>query len=177
MESDTELIKSAQRGDPAAFETLYRRYRDWVYRLAWRFTRDRDLALDVLQETFTYLVKKLPRLELTASMTSFLYPVVKHVSITARKKKARLISSDEVVAQIPAPVSRQADSSRAELAEVLAGLADEQREILLMRFVDDMTLDEIAAGLDLAPSTVKSRLYRALEKLRHDGRTRRYFLE
>ena len=40
MESDEELIELANKGDPDAFETLYRRYRDWVYRLAWRFTGD-----------------------------------------------------------------------------------------------------------------------------------------
>ena len=62
MDSDQELIELANKGDPNAFETLYYRYRDWVYRLAWRFTGNQQDALDVLQETFTYLLGKFPRL-------------------------------------------------------------------------------------------------------------------
>lgn len=92
MESDEELIECASKGDTDAFETLYRRYRDWVYRLAWRYTGDRDLALDVIQETFTYLLKKLPELKLTVRITTLLYPVVKHISLTALRKTRRLLS-------------------------------------------------------------------------------------
>ncbi|HER34748.1 MAG TPA: RNA polymerase subunit sigma-24, partial [Halothiobacillaceae bacterium] len=80
MERDEELIERANRGDAEVFEELYRRYRDWVYRLAWRFTASEQDAQDVVQETFIYLLKKLPGFRLTASMTTFLYPAVKHLS-------------------------------------------------------------------------------------------------
>jgi len=63
------------------------------------------------------------------------------------------------------------------LAAVLRILPDQQREILLMRFVDDMSLQEIAAALNIPVGTVKTRLYRALRELRDDRRTRDYFLE
>ena len=56
MRSDRELVELVNLGDSAAFEELYRRHRDWVYRLAWRFTRDHQDAQDVLQETFLYLL-------------------------------------------------------------------------------------------------------------------------
>ena len=64
MDSDQELIELVNEGDADAFEVLYRRYRDWVYHLAWRFTGSRQDALDVLQETFTYLLGKFPGLVL-----------------------------------------------------------------------------------------------------------------
>ena len=95
MESDQELIELANKGDSDAFEALYRRYRDWVYRLAWRFTGNESDALDALQETFTYLLGKFPGFELTASMTSFLYPVVRHISYTIRSKRSRFTSEEE----------------------------------------------------------------------------------
>lgn len=177
MESDEELIECASKGDTDAFETLYRRYRDWVYRLAWRYTQDRDLALDVIQETFTYLLKKLPELKLTAKMTTLLYPVVKHISLTALRKTRRHLSNDEILSELPAPVAKETQGSRGELAVVFGALPPEQREVVLMRFVDDLGLGEIAAALNIAPGTAKSRLYRALETLRHDPRTRKYFLE
>ena len=177
MDSDQELIESANKGSPDAFEALYYRYRDWVYRLAWRFTGNQQDALDVLQETFTYLLGKFPGFELTASMTTFLYPVVKHLSLAVRRKSRRFSSDEDVISELTAPVSKETESSRSELAAALTVLPDEQREVLLMRFVDDMSLQEVATALNIPLGTVKSRLYQALQKLRSDRRTRDYFLE
>ena len=177
MESDQELIDLANTGDSDAFEALYRRYRDWVYRLAWRFTGNHDDSLDALQETFTYLLGKFPGFELTASMTSFLYPVVRHISYTIRSKRSRFTSEEEFLNELVAPESGENKRYRSELAAVLIVLPDEQREVLLMRFVDDMSLQEIAAVLDIPLGTVKSRLHNALRALQGDRRTREYFLE
>ena len=174
MIPDEQLLQRAGAGDPEAFEALYRRHRDWVHRLAWRFTGNQQEALDVLQETFLYLLKKLPDLRLTASMTTFLYPVVKHLSLNLRRRRCAN-ADEEILIAIPDPAVPPAP--RAELAAALAVLSDEQREVILMRFVDDMTLDEIAAALDVPTGTIKSRLHRALETLRQDPRTRDYFLE
>ena len=57
MIPDEELLQRANGGDPDAFEALYRRHRDWVHRLAWRFTGNQQDALDVLQETFVALLR------------------------------------------------------------------------------------------------------------------------
>jgi RNA polymerase sigma-70 factor (ECF subfamily) len=178
MKSDRELIALANQGDPDAFEALYYRYRDWVHRLAWRFTGNREDALDVLQETFIYLLGKFPGFELSSTMTTFLYPAVKHISSAIRAKRRRFASDDEVLDELTAPsLEGQIDRSRTELAAVLTILPHEQREILLMRFVDDMSLADIAGTLNVPLSTIKSRLYSALEILRKDSRTRNYFLE
>ena len=178
MKSDRELIEWANKGDPDAFEALYDRYRDWVYRLAWRFTGNQADALDVLQETFIYLLGKFPGFELTAAMTTFLYPAVRHISSAIRARRRRFTSDPEVLGELAAPeLERQADRGRSELAAVLAALPEEPREILLMRFVDDMSLQEIAVALKIPVGTVKSRLHRSLRTLRDDPRTRDYFLE
>ena len=174
MKSDEELIALVNDGDADAFEALYYRYRDWVYRLAWRFTRNHADALDVVQDTFGYLLRKFPGFELTASMTTFLYPVVKHTSFSVRRKSRRFGSDDELLSEIPAPAV--AETSRGELPAVLGVLSDKQREVLLMKYVDDMSLNEIAATLQIPLGTVKSKLYHALQKLRDDKRTKDYFL-
>jgi RNA polymerase sigma-70 factor (ECF subfamily) len=177
MDSDQELIELVNQGAPDAFEMLYRRYRDWVYRLAWRFTGNQQDALDVLQETFTYLLGKFPGFSLTASMTTFLYPVVRHISSTIRSKSRRFTSDEEILGELTAPALKDTQSSRSELAAVLTVLPDEQREVLLMRFVDAMSLQEIAKALNIPIGTVKSRLHHALKRLRQDRRTQDYFLE
>src|SRR3989442_9416068 len=90
--SDEELIAAINDGDSDAFEVLYYRHRDWVVSLAYRFTGDRELALDVLQETFIYFVKKFPGFRLTAQLKTFLYPAIRNLSIAARRKAERFQS-------------------------------------------------------------------------------------
>ena len=177
MESDQELIELINKGDLDAFEILYYRYRDWVCNLAWRFTGNQDIALDVLQETFTYLLKKFPGFTLTARMTTFLYPVVKHTSIAILSKGRRELSDDEKLSELPAPVSEDAIDTRSELAVVLAVLPDQQREVLLMRYVDDMSPQEIAEALNIPIGTVKSRLHHDLQKLRQNPQMKEYFFD
>lgn len=174
--SDGELIDAINSGSDQAFEALYLRYRDWVVGLAMRFTRDRDSALDVLQETFLYLARKRPNLTLTAKMTTFLYPVVKHLAIARNKKRRREPNLDPALAPPVADHTEpRATSVRDELRVVVDALPEHQREVVLLRFVDDMDLAEIARALRIPVGTVKSRLHHALRALRDDERTRIYF--
>jgi len=177
--SDEALIALINQGDVAAFEVLYRRHRDWVVNLAFRFMGDRDLALDVLQETFLYVLKKFPGFCLTCQFRSFLYPAVRNLSIATRRKTERLQSDEEgTLEQIAAPPpGDEGDSSRAQLSVVLMSLPEAQREVLLLRFVEGLSLDEIAAALGVPTGTVKSRLHNALAALRKDERTKNFFLE
>lgn len=172
--TDAELVEALNRGDNTAFDTLYHRYRDWVASLARRFTGHDDDALDVLQETFAYLLRKTPDLRLTARMTTFLYPAVKHLAIAARRKRQRFLDTPSEAAE-PEQADPAHAPTRADLAAVMGALPDDQREVVLMRFVDDMTLAEIAEALETPVGTVKSRLHRAIATLRDDPRTRRYF--
>src|SRR5690349_24540123 len=96
--SDQQLVDAINAGDARAFDALYFRYRDWVVRLATRFTGHGDDALDVLQETFAYVLRKFPGFRLSASMTTFLYPVVKNLSIAAKRKRTRQVYDDAVLA-------------------------------------------------------------------------------
>ena len=173
---DQTLIARCNQGDAGAFEQLYYQYRDWVYRLALRFTCDPQDALDVLQETFSYLLRKFPGFVLTANLTTFLYPVVKNTSIRIREKRRRVRLDEDVLENVPAG-SHQHSDFNADLHSILAGLPDAHREVVLMRFVDDMALDEIATALCVPLGTVKSRLHHAINNIRNDPRAAGYFRE
>ncbi len=174
--SDLELIAAVNAGDGAAFEMLYLRYRDWVVGLAYRFTGDSDAASDVLQDTFLYFLKKFPGFRLTANLKTFLYPAVRNLSIAARRKAARYQAGDIELAQLEQLAAPAAPvGSPSELAAALASLPEEHREVLLLRFVDDLKLSEIAEAAEIPLGTVKSRLHNALQALRQDPRTRAFF--
>jgi RNA polymerase sigma-70 factor (ECF subfamily) len=174
--TDAELVDALNDGDTSAFDALYYRYRDWVVRLAVRFAGNEEDALDVLQETFSYVLRKFPGFRLTSAMTTFLYPVVKHLALAARRKRQRM-SGDEAALHAAAdrPGAPDPGAARAELAGVVSGLSETHREVLLMRFVDAMSLEEIATALEIPVGTVKSRLHNAIATLRKDPKTRDYF--
>jgi RNA polymerase sigma-70 factor (ECF subfamily) len=174
--SDVELIAAINSGDAAAFEVLYRRHRDWVAGLACRFTGDSDASLDVMQETFLYFLRKFPGFRLTANLKTFLYPAVRHLAIAARQKAARYQATAAELEQLDhAPAPPATGSGADDLQFVLAALPEEQREVLLLRFVDGLSLAEVAAAMDIPLGTVKSRLHNALETLRQDEHTRNFF--
>jgi len=174
--SDRDLVELCNRGsrDEAvgAFESLYRRHRDYVTRVALRFGADREAAVDVLQETFLYLLKKFPHtgegLVLTAQLRSLLYPVAKNLTLSTLRQHGRLDDSEEFDPdRLPAPnAADPAERDPARLSSALARLSPERREVLLLRFVDDMSLQDIADTLSIPLGTVKSRLHLAVRELR-----------
>ena len=147
-------------------------------RLAYRFTSHHDDALDVVQETFAYFAQKFPGFRLEAKLTTFLYPAVKHLSIAADKKRKRFAPNEDDGPEREAPPPETSlESSRAELGVIVANLPESHREVLLLRFVDDQSLEEISQTLSIPIGTVKSRLHHAIGRLREDPTTRRYFFE
>jgi RNA polymerase sigma-70 factor, ECF subfamily len=173
LRSDHELIAAANAGNAGAFEALYFRYREWVTSLAYRLTGDHALALDVLQETFLYFLQKFPGFVLTCQLKSFLYPAVRNLSIAARRKAQRAQGDAAVPEEIEAPDVPQAFNN--EIDAVIGQLGVEHREVLLLRFVDGLTVPDIAVALDIPEGTVKSRLHNAIAKLRSDERTKQFF--
>ena len=158
--ADEDLVRAFRNGDDRAFAALYDRWQDWVVALAFRFTGDRDAALDVLQDAFAYLVRRRADLELRSALKSLLYPVVKNLAIDRRRRSRR----ESPLSPDVQPLAASPDPGGVD--HLLAGLSDAQREVVLMRFTDGMDLQGIADALELPLGTVKSRLHSALEIIR-----------
>lgn len=181
--SDKALVEACNHGAAAealeAFSSLYRRHRDYVLRVALRYTDDRELAADALQEVFAYLLRQFPPpgpgLTLTARLTSYLYPIAKNSTITLLRKTRRAqgvgIEPDEL------PGAATAGENDDDIGRLLAVLPPARREILRLRFVDGMALDEIAEVLEIPLGTVKSRLHLAIKTLRQEPAATKFFGE
>ncbi|MFN0057799.1 MAG: RNA polymerase sigma factor [Planctomycetota bacterium] len=163
---DVELIARLNSGDPTAFAALYYRYRDWVYRVAWRHTQHHEDALDVVQDCFAYFANKFPGFALRARLTTFLYPVAKHLALKARARRAKVAGEVIDIDSIPAlPTGEPDQEDGAALGRALARLPAPQREVVELRFVDELKLEEIALVLEVPLGTIKSRLHHALKAL------------
>ena len=167
--NDLELINGINRGDERAFEQLYSRHREWVFRMACRICNNEHLAQDVTQEVFGYFLGKFPSFELRCELRTFLYPAIRNLSLSSLKKSRRYVGGesgaeilDQLVASTEEPYGNQ------DFQQIVACLSPDHREILLLRFVDGMTLPEISELIDIPLGTAKSRLHHALSTLRSD---------
>ncbi|MDX2166936.1 MAG: RNA polymerase sigma factor [Deltaproteobacteria bacterium] len=163
MEDDAELVARANRGDAAAFEALYRRHRDWVLALAERWTGNRDDALDVLQDVFAQFFGRFPGFVLTAQLKTYLYPAVRHLALDRIRRRRPTVDVDTLADTLPAPPPSGTGS---DLHRLIAALSPAHREVLLLRYADDLSLPQIAAALGVPLGTVKSRLHHALSVLK-----------
>jgi len=175
VRSDQELVDAANRGDAGALGALYLRYRDWAVGLAYRFTGDPEAAQDVAQEAFAYLLGKFPGFRLRAKLTTFLYPAIKNTALAAKRKMRPELAGEVGLEAFADAAAVGGVEGRAALAAAVGRLPDGQREVLLMRVVDEMGVSEIALALGIPEGTVKSRLHHALGALREDAGARGWF--
>jgi RNA polymerase sigma-70 factor, ECF subfamily len=173
--TDAALLKAAAGGDVDAFGALYERHKEFVRRVARRYSGDDDVAMDVAQEVFLRLLGEVRRVRLVGKMTTYLYPVVKHAALARRRGEGRRaeILKDGVGPELERRRGEgeqggrgEGDEREAELARALGALSEEHREVVLMRIVDEMTVEEVAMALGVPEGTVKSRLHHGLGRLR-----------
>lgn len=169
LRSDAELLAAYVSGDDAAFEAFYRRHGRTVFRFGLRFTGDRALADDVVQDTFRAVVDQASSLASGGggSLTGWLYVVAKRAALRTRERAERTQGDPSTtIASIDAFVALAPDDEAGDVDRMVARLPDAQREVVLLRFVDEWSLEEIASALDVPVGTVKSRLHHALKRLR-----------
>ncbi len=182
-DSDEALMLRYRDGEVRAFEVLLTRHRKPVYNFILRFVMDPALAEDLLQETFLRVIKWTESYERQAKFTTWLYTIARNLCVDAsRRGKHRKAASldaplDEEeqgatlldrVSDQKGAVDRQVIGKQLgeRIARAVDQLAEEQREVFVLREVLDLPFKEIAAIVGCPENTVKSRMRYALEKLR-----------
>lgn len=179
MESQTsQYIERALLGDDQAFASLVRAYLSPLYSFVFLIARDKDMAEDIVQETWIKAWKHLKRFDQTQSFKTWLYTIAKNTAFDhLKKKKAAPFSLFEDIegnvpfekdlAEAPDVLERL---SQAEALQVLDQVLDEMsplyRTLLVLIYREDFDLREAATVLGEPYNTVKSRHQRALQKLR-----------
>jgi RNA polymerase sigma-70 factor (ECF subfamily) len=183
--ADEALMVQYQQGDVRAFEVLLGRHRRPVYNFILRFVGSRDLAEDLMQETFLRVIKGAARYERKARFTTWLYTIARNRCIdhSRRAKHRRHQSLDQPIGKSPdggtlmdvvsgngIGADRRAISQQLQekMQAAISSLGDDQREVFLMRQFLDMPFREIAEVVGVPENTVKSRMRYALEKLRNE---------
>ncbi|MGA1525905.1 MAG: RNA polymerase sigma factor, partial [Planctomycetota bacterium] len=174
---DRELIEACRDVQDdrfeAAFEELYRRYRDRVYSIAYRITGSTTDAMDVVQESFRVLFLKISTFRFDARFSTWLFRIVVNCSIDLRRRERQRAGRLEQSLQSLHDGTEPADQGKDPLASAetselgeqvqsaIARLSPKLRAILVLRYLEGLSYDEIAETLEVQLGTVKSRLARA----------------
>ncbi len=170
--TDSALMLRYKDGDVAAFETLYRRHNDSLYRYLLRCCLDHDTAEDVFQEVWGKIIKSRGSYRRTAKFTTFLYRVAHNCFIDhIRRNKRHLGKADTDPDQFENPsdepdLAAEKRLARERLEIALVALPDEQRDVFLLHEEAGLTLDNIAHVTGVNRETAKSRLRYAMNKLK-----------
>mgnify|MGYP005839279519 CR=1 FL=1 len=179
---EEELVKRSRQGDLEAFTELVRIYEKKIFNLAYRFSGNQADAHDLAQETFIKAYQSLTALRDEKSFSAWLFQVAANVcrdELRRKKKRSAFLSLDEVAASsggVPLPAGSaacpEAGVEKRELSEavqeVLNSLPDDYRLILVLRELQGMSYEEMAAVLNISAGTVKSRLSRARRAFREE---------
>ena len=176
--TDEELVLAAQAGDQSAYGSLVRRWERQIRGAIYRVLGSDDEARDVTQEAFLKAYRALGSFKREARFSSWLYQIALNLCRDRlRRRRGRVqvsldnLDEDGGPTQLRAPSAldlvEARDLSRV-VAEAVAALPEEQREVIVLKEYQDLTFLEIAEVLDLPVSTVKTRLYRGLSLLRQN---------
>ncbi|RLQ94370.1 sigma-70 family RNA polymerase sigma factor [Falsibacillus albus] len=161
-----ELVAAAQNGDENAFITLFQQYEVDLYRIAYVYTKNQDDALDVVQETAYRSFKNIHTLKEPKYFKTWLIKIAMSCATDILRKKKKVVFLDT---ELKPPVqSTEVDLPLTiSLKSLINNLKEDEKKIVMLKYYYDYTFKEISNIMQVPIGTIKSILYRSLNKLKH----------
>ena len=169
---DSILIQRATKGEAAAWEPLMLAHQEPVFRLAYLFLGDADDAEDITQETFLRAYHNLKRFDTTRPMRPWLLSIAANLARNRHRSVARYLAAltrsfrAEPSTAFDVEQKTAQDQDADQLWKAVRQLNADDQQVIYLRFFLDLSTAEAAQALDVAEGTVKSRLNRAVGRLR-----------
>ncbi|MGD8634546.1 MAG: sigma-70 family RNA polymerase sigma factor [Anaerolineales bacterium] len=170
---DRELVLRLQKGDLDSLGDLYDRHRHLVYRTALAISGDPEMASDLLQEVFLRLNRFADHIDPERPLEPWLYRMTANLSYTWLKKRNRWlrlvrdITDRFVVDKRPSPHAlAERDETWQWVRQAIMSLPIQQRLVVVLYYINDLSIQEVSEVLEIPAGTIKSRLYYARKQLK-----------
>ncbi len=166
---DGILLLRCQQGDGTAFAELVERWQARLWHHAYRVTANRDVAADIVQESWMAVMKGLPRLADVDAFPAWVYRIVTRKAtdwVRKRQRRRRLLTGLWHWSRQPEEASPAITGRIESLHDALERLPAQQRALITLYYVEGFTTTEIADIMEIPAGTVKSRLYHARNRIR-----------
>jgi len=168
--SDAQLVRRFQNGDMQAFESLVQRFQDRVYRIALVWLVDAQLAPDATQEVFCRAFKGLRGFRFRASPFTWIYRATKNVCREFnRSKRPEPLLEEPLDGSLDAVEDIARKQAAQQVRALVAGLPRRQREVVLLRVFEELSVTATAQAMRCREGTVKALLHKAMQHLRLDA--------
>lgn len=173
-------VPEAKAGDAAAWDVLFQRYQLPLYVYVFELVHDEQSSLDIVQETFISAARHIGSLQQDEKFGSWLFGIAHQKCIQRWRKQSRENAALEEVADTPTEVEEDPSEllirqeQEAEFMKLLNQLSLPQRSVLLLYFLEDFSIEEIAGITGASLGTVKSRLHYAKKALKKCGKQTKY---
>jgi len=168
MEDDTEVFDRIKKGDKEAYKIIVQKYMKRAYFTALGFVGNRDDALDLSQIAFIKAYRSLPKFDHQRSFFPWFYAILRNLCFNFIKKRKRSqIIPIEIVGNSNLVSLRNDQEAIKEIVwRAISTLPNQEKEIILLKYFQDLSYKEIAEVLNCPIGTVMSRLYYARKKLK-----------
>jgi RNA polymerase sigma-70 factor (ECF subfamily) len=169
--SHKDVIQACQRGDDEAFRVLFETHKDRVYSIALRYAGDSATAMDIAQETFLKLLSSIRQFRGDSSFDSWLYRMVVNSCLDHHRRKRRFLPLVDEMLDVFRTSAEDAlhemlqDEQEERVQQVVAQLPEDQRIVVVLRYTEGLSYEDIADVLGCRRGTVASRLNRAHKAL------------
>lgn len=159
------LVKKAQKGNDKAYLMLFQQYEADIYRMAYVYVKNKEDALDLVQEVAYQSFKKIRTLENPEYFKTWLMKITMNCALNLINKNKKIIPLN-VDFEVLTGSEDKDIALTLSLHKLIDTLKEDEKSVILLKYYDDRTLKEISEILDIPLGTAKSVLYRALDKLR-----------
>lgn len=172
--TDSELVVKAKAGNEDAFRQLVVRYQKRIFYLAYRMTKDKDAADDLAQETFIRTYQALGRFKENYPFYTYIYRICMNLSINYHRRQkltvyeSRTENWEEMLENqgiFSESISTAEEKTLTKLETEIDQLSPEYKAVVVLKFYENLSCEEIAKTLEIPLGTVLSRLSRARQKL------------
>lgn len=159
------LVKKAQKGNDKAYLMLFQQYETDIYRMAYVYVKNRDDALDLVQEVAYQSFKNIRTLKNPEYFKTWLMKITINCALNLLNKNKKVVPLNS---EVPIGMEEGDIALSISLHQLIDTLKDDEKSVILLKYYDDRTLKEISEILGIPLGSAKSVLYRALEKLRQN---------
>ncbi|MCE3234673.1 MAG: sigW 1 [Vampirovibrio sp.] len=177
--TDPELVERAVQGDQKAFRQLVNRYLPLVYNYLYRMTQNHEVSEEMAQEAFVKAYKNLKSFDKRRSFKPWILRIASNAAISELRRQSKVVSlnaleeegqwgeanhqpEEDTVTRLERKLSSE------EVVKVLDRLDPKYRQVLLLRYQNELSYDEIAQAMEIPLNTVRTWLKRGMDKLKHE---------
>nr|WP_110396845.1 sigma-70 family RNA polymerase sigma factor [Pseudogracilibacillus auburnensis] len=159
------LVKKAQKGDEKAYITLFQQYEADIYRMAFVYVKNQEDALEIVQETAYKSFREIKTLKNPEYFKTWLIRIAINTALSHLSKGKKVVHLRPEYAETFSTNEKDV-SLQITLQDLIERLNETEKSVVLLKYYEDHTMGEIASILDMPLGTVKTTLYRSLDKLR-----------